>query len=198
MPDRIGSIRRMELLSVADRGAIDAEFQSYWYHLAGKQYTQGKSALDVGAGTGYGMRILREEGAVAVAGIDPLPMTPEIGAADVSAYPVGAYDWCVCCDVIEHVQDDFALLQHMIRVAREGVFFSTPNWNWFHCQNDFHLREYTWRELRDLVMTVAPHAIAELWAGPESPASEPVVSAPSWPALATATNFGVALRWTRG
>ena len=188
----------MELLPVAERGAIDVEFQNYWYRLAGTRYTRGKSVLDVGAGTGYGMRILRETGAALVTGIDPLPMTPEIGAADVSTYPAGAYDWCVCCDVIEHVDDDFALLQHMVRVVREGVFFSTPNWNRFHCANDFHLREYTWRELRDLVMTVAPQAIVELWAGPEFPASEPVVAATSWSALAPATNFGVALRWTRG
>jgi ribosomal protein L11 methylase PrmA len=95
MPARVGNIRRMELLDMDERKAIDREFQDYWYRLAGERYTKGKTVLDVGAGSGYGMRILRENDAAFVAGIDPLPLTPEIGSQDVSAYPTGSFDWCV-------------------------------------------------------------------------------------------------------
>ena len=39
----------------------------------------------------------------------------------------------------------------MIRIARKGVMFTTPNWNLHQCTNPHHFREYTPVELQDLL-----------------------------------------------
>lgn len=45
-------------------------------------------------------------------------------------FPDGAFDWVCCNEVIEHVggsDRQFALVRELYRVARKGVFVSTPN-----------------------------------------------------------------------
>ena len=60
--------------------------------------------MDVGAGSGYGMKIMKKAGASAVGGIDPNPgRDVDFGRGEDI---LGYYDWITCMDVIEHVEDD--------------------------------------------------------------------------------------------
>jgi hypothetical protein len=54
-------------------------------------------------------------------------------------------------DVLEHVEDGTGLLAHLLRVCRLGVLLSTPNYNAWHCQNPYHVKEYTPAELSELL-----------------------------------------------
>lgn len=190
MPARVGSVRRMELVTPEERRAMPDRCQDYWYRIAGEHYTRGHTVLDVGAGTGYGLDILREMGVTMARGIDPLPTGPEVAALDIAEVTPGAYGWVTCMDVIEHVDDDHGLLDHMLRVATQGVFLTTPNWNRFRAQNEFHLREYTPQELRALLADVPGRV--ELWAGGDTPREVPPVRT-GWEGIEGASNFGVAI-----
>jgi len=138
----------MELMPVDERRAIRDDYQAHWYHLAAELAAEAgcKTALDVGAGHGVGMDILRESG-LAVAGIDPLPLRHDILERPVSEVVSDGYDLVTACDVIEHVEEDVAFLRDLLRVARVGVLLSTPNYLISQCRNQHHVREYEPGEL---------------------------------------------------
>ncbi len=195
MPLNEKPFRRMDLLPLDERIALNQALnngkpQEYWYKIAAL-YVRGKTVLDVGAGTGYGEAILREGGALDVRCIDPLPAGPNVAKALVEDWPGPFVDWALAIDVIEHIEDDHAFLRHLLCVAREGVFISTPNWNRFKCQNEFHCREYTPEELRGLL----GDRWCDFWAGDDWPALHPpwLVDDPQ----RAPANFGVAI-WNRG
>lgn len=163
MPEQKGKFFGMEDLPRAARIAVDHEFQAYWYqHVGG--FIPGKAVLDAGAGMGYGRRILNASGALSVTSFDLVALVPWVTVGKIEDYPDQGFDWVVSMDVIEHVDDDVAYLRHMLRIAREAVFFSTPNWNVFHCQNEHHRREYTPKELRELLAAV-PWSGMHIWTG---------------------------------
>lgn len=113
--------------------------------------------IEVGAGTGYGVDIIRAAGATIVHGLDPLPLRQDVIDTPFETVNPKTYDVAVACDVIEHVEDDVGFLRQMLKVAREFVFFSTPNWNVSHAQNDYHVREYMPEELRALLSQQIPN-----------------------------------------
>jgi len=165
MPTRVGNFFAMENLPLAARVSVDREFQTYWYqHVS--QWTSGKRVLDAGAGMGYGRRILNGAGALTTESFDLVSLVPWVKQGRIEDYGLGTFDWVVSMDVIEHVEDDVAFLRNMLRVACEAVFFSTPNWNVFHAQNEHHRREYTPAELRTLLTTV-PWRDVHFWTGDE-------------------------------
>lgn len=112
---------------------------------------QDATVLDVGAADGNGMRIMRELGAAFVSGIDLLPLTSEVDCYDIQNIPPASYDVVTAMDVIEHVEEDLNFIDDMVRIAKFNVFFSTPNWNKSRCKNQYHVREYTPKELIDIV-----------------------------------------------
>ncbi len=194
MPRREKPVVRMERLTPETRAMLPNECQRYWYELA-SEYVRGLSVVDVGSGTGYGMKILASGGASSVAGIDLLPAGPGVELRDVADVPDGAYDVATCLDVIEHVEDDADFLGHLLRVSRRAAFFSTPNWDRFHCANPFHVREYTADELRALIGSFsAEHWCTDDWplSSPsmeQGPRAHPPWRVPDW--TGSETNFGV-------
>jgi len=152
MPIRSGPVTPLESLPIEERRAMPADCQAHWYRLAaGLAVDAGcLNALDVGAGHGLGMDILREHG-LQTAGIDPLPLRADILHRDISEVCDGGYDLVIACDVIEHVEADVWFLIDLLRVARVGVFFSTPNYAFSKCRNPHHVREYTAGELLELL-----------------------------------------------
>lgn len=165
MPEQKGAFVAMETLPLAARIGQDREFQAYWYEHVG-QFVSGKRVLDAGAGMGYGRRIMNASGALSVTSFDLVSLVPWVVQGSIEDYAAGAFDWVVSMDVIEHVDDDLAYLKHLLRVASEAVFFSTPNWNVFHCGNEHHRREYTPKELGQLIASV-PWSTAHFWTGDE-------------------------------
>ncbi len=157
MPRRSGPVSALETISREERLRIDnGRNQENWYNLITTRWAAHHTVLDVGAGLGLGMDILSTAPGARVEGIDPAPMRADITARALAAIPATSYDLVVACDVIEHVEDDRAFLIDLMRVARQRVFFSTPNWNTSHAVNPFHVREYTPEELLALLATVPP------------------------------------------
>jgi SAM-dependent methyltransferase len=105
--------------------------------------------LDVGCGSGEGLKILAGTARKAV-GIDLDERLKrndlDIQIKDLREIPDKSFDAVVCIDVIEHVEDDEALVRQLIRVARKYVFVSTPNFAVNLNLWPYHVREYTPRE----------------------------------------------------
>jgi len=149
MPRREGQVIHLHELSIEERRVHDGRAQQHWYrHVA--PIVAGQTVVDVGAGSGYGMDILREAGA-SVTGLDPLPLREDVICSDHTALAVWSCDYLVAMDVIEHVEDDLGFLATLLGAARIGVFVSTPNWDVSHCVNPHHIREYTLDELLGLI-----------------------------------------------
>jgi len=150
MPDRTGGFTPIESLPLDERLAIDRDWQAHWYRHIG-QLAAPRSVFDAGAGTGYGLSILRAAGCAQVAGFDVVDIGPEVVKASIADYGRGSWDWVIAVDVIEHIQNDKLFLENLLRVAREGVFITTPNWNVSQAENVYHVREYTPLELQELI-----------------------------------------------
>jgi len=190
MPRNPGFAAHMHELTLAERLAQPDRCQERWYRWLAEQLSA-CSALDAGAGTGYGVEILRAAGAEAE-GFDLLPAGPLVQQARIEDYPAQSFDWVVALDVLEHVEDDAGFLVQMRRAARFGVFFSTPNWNQWGSQNPYHIRDYTPEELMGLVGQPAVY-----WSATMNPAW-PMRSAGALAYDDLSAYFGVELSVFRG
>lgn len=132
--------------------------------------------IDAACGSGYGARILIENGAHLVDGIDKSIEAIEEArqgadgglhffVADATELPLpeSAYDVYVSFETIEHVDDDRALVAEARRVLKsDGLFIcSTPNrlvvspGHDFSARpaNPYHVREYVVSELESILRT---------------------------------------------
>jgi ubiquinone/menaquinone biosynthesis C-methylase UbiE len=95
--------------------------------------------LDVGAGTGRGVRFFHEKGRY-IRGIEPVPAL--VAVAESSGVPQGlilhgngyrlpfgdnSFDAVFACGVLHHVKDPAAVVSEMTRVASRAVFLSDSN-----------------------------------------------------------------------
>jgi ubiquinone/menaquinone biosynthesis C-methylase UbiE len=147
------------------------------YHFA-MELVAGKKVADIACGSGYGTQMLARAGARSVHGMDISEEAVEFArtqynapnvtysvanAQELTAISDGEFDVIVSFETIEHLQDVEAYLDEMKRVLRPGGVFvvSTPDrrlasfWYWYfgHPTNPYHAREYTERELLDLLST---------------------------------------------
>jgi 2-polyprenyl-3-methyl-5-hydroxy-6-metoxy-1,4-benzoquinol methylase len=131
-----------------------------------------QSCLDVGGGLGRGKAILLRRSKY-IRSIDIEPALEKYGVvySRVEDENTAGFDWCIAVDVIEHVKDDEHFLSELLRVARRGVFVSTPN-RLHHPEHrwSYHVREYSPEELRKLFQKVAPdyaiiHFSCEIYGG---------------------------------
>jgi len=120
---------------------------SFHHHLARYQFALGRMkggerVLDAGCGTGYGSRLLLQKAATVV-GIDLSPLAiqyarehyhgPGIAFAQMDcqrlAFPDADFDFLVCFEVFEHMEDQDGFLRECLRVMRPGgtLLLSTPN-----------------------------------------------------------------------
>jgi len=144
------------------------------YFLALNQYLGEKeTALDVGFGLGYGLNILAIK-ASSVSGVDVDPKVleycrntvlgrnPRLDHLDIyDGYSLlfhdNHFDLVTCVDVLEHVEDYHRFLDELLRVARKGVFISTPNRRPEYTNPDgtpknyWHLREWNFEELDEIL-----------------------------------------------
>jgi ubiquinone/menaquinone biosynthesis C-methylase UbiE len=123
----------------------------------------GKRVLDAGCGTGYGTRMLAAR-ASAVAGIDlagdvveaiapSMPANVTLTQGDLRELPYedDSFDLISCFEVIEHVEDQAAVLDELRRVLAPGglLGISSPNPDVFPPTNPHHIRELTPDQLRE-------------------------------------------------
>jgi len=124
--------------------------QGGWYEFAAT-FCVAHEVLDVGCGLGKGLEILARVARKAT-GIDQDERLerPGIIKMDLSEVPSKSVDTVVCIDVIEHVEDDHSFVQDLVRVARQQILLSTPNYTASRCQWPYHVREYMPHELNAL------------------------------------------------
>ena len=119
--------------------------QMGWYAFIA-EIAEGRTVLDVGCGSGEGLKLLSGRAAHALGiDLDERLRRPDVNVEikSVEDMPDKSFDIVVCLDVIEHVEADRALLDQLFRVAREAVFITTPNYAWSFNRNPYHVREYT-------------------------------------------------------
>jgi len=144
------------------------------YFLALNKYVdENAKSLDVGFGLGYGLNLLsiksREVNGVdvdvkvldyctnTIVGKNPRLKILKIFDGYDLPFPDNTFDIVTCVDVIEHVEDYNRLIKEMLRVARKGVFLSTPNRRPEYTNKDgspknyWHLREWSFEEFDQIV-----------------------------------------------
>ncbi len=123
------------------------------------QWAAGRRVLDAGCGAGYGAALLAAAGARSVLGVDVAAEAiayadahyhlPNLSyrVADVQSFDGegAAFDLIVSFEVIEHLDDPFALVRTAHRLlAPHGLFVvSTPNVATYPPGNPFHRHELT-------------------------------------------------------
>jgi SAM-dependent methyltransferase len=121
--------------------------------------------LDIGCGAGNMIHHLSRYGRVKGVDVDARPVAmAQARGYDVrqgdpvrgTGFPDSSFDLVTILDVIEHVDDDAALLREAYRVMRPGatLTISTPAFQWLWSYNDVlngHLRRYTPGKLRERV-----------------------------------------------
>lgn len=121
--------------------------QMGWYDWTGKKYCIKKTVLDVGCGMCKGMKALREIGAEDVWGQDIdnrlEGLDKNLMICPLYQIPDKSYDVVTSYDVIEHVIEDIDFFNHLIRIAKETVIITTPNFTRSQARNHCHCREYT-------------------------------------------------------
>lgn len=192
MPLREGGYVPLEGCSESERLVSEQQCQAHWYRHVG-QFVVEKSVLDAGAGTGYGLAILRLAGVAKALGFDLIRIGSEVTKGNIVDYGDSSFDVVLAIDVIEHVLDDVEFLGHLLRVSKEFVFLSTPNWNVYHAQNQYHVREYMPSELRDLIASFGftrPTIDHYIWA---SNSSSGIISCPGFDPDETSENYAIML-----
>lgn len=149
---------------------LEVPVQVEAYLLCRDKYLKpGDTVLDIGFGLGFGLQIMAGK-AENLFGLDVDPSAVHRATRVFQGHPrvrnVALYDGLrlplpdrsvdvvTCVDVIEHVEDYGGLLLEMRRVAQRVVFISTPNRRPEYTRPDgrprnrWHLREWTWEELR--------------------------------------------------
>lgn len=125
--------------------------------------------LDVGCGTGEGARIIGPAGEIH--GVDvsaeALALAEGQGYASLRqgtgenlGFPDGCFDGALALDVLEHVEDDAAMLRECARVLRPGgiLILTVPAYRWLWSGHDEvfgHRRRYVRSELMEKIKTAS-------------------------------------------
>lgn len=130
------------------------------YNTAAK-YISGK-LLEVGSGEGYGIPILIDSTKKYIA-VDKHKPTNEKDFGDKFLFkkmnlpPLlfedESFDSLISFQVIEHIEDDDTFVEELARVVKKGgkAVITTPNRLMSLTRNPWHVREYTWQQLRSLL-----------------------------------------------
>ena len=119
--------------------------------------------LDLGCGAGNMIHHLSRYGTVQGVEIDPRPLAVarrrgyDVQSGDATQplpFEEGSFDLVSALDLIEHNEDDVAILREAHRLLRQGghLVITVPAFMWLWSHNDVinaHVRRYTASELRD-------------------------------------------------
>lgn len=103
--------------------------------------------LDIGAGTGDDIMMLKQHGNIYALDIDEqalsliddaLVVEKKLGSACAIPYQAGTFDVVVAFDVLEHVEDDSLMVDEIMRVLKSGghFIFTVPAFNCLYSSHD--------------------------------------------------------------
>jgi SAM-dependent methyltransferase len=161
----------LERLDPADEAGTLVASEHFLRYRWAAEIVAGKSVLDAGCGTGYGVALMAEAGAERVVGVDiaaeavsrarQLAKDAELVVADVHKLPFEdqAFDVVTCFEVIEHVERAEDVLNELERVLREGgvLLLSSPNRDAYPAGNPHHVSEFVPDELRAELQGLFPN-----------------------------------------
>lgn len=158
-------------MDLKEHNALGSQADSHWYYvskarmMAGHLPEKRRLVLDVGAGIGwFGKWLLRNSGVEQVVCVDP-----GYGVPDQTVDYMGRRlrfvqsiretdaDVVLLMDVLEHVDDDVAVLKHYWELAQPGTTFiiTVPAFSFlWSSHDDFleHRRRYTIGSLRETIL----------------------------------------------
>lgn len=129
--------------------------------------------LELGTGTGYGLQLLAAASksltsvdktlAVAKAAVPDTVVVKKMKFPPLAGLASGSYDFVVSFQVVEHIKNDKFFLQEVKRALKAGGKFivTTPNKEASLTRNPFHVREYTFNQLRNLLLDCGFKNVAE-------------------------------------
>lgn len=124
--------------------------------------------LEIGTGSGYGIDVIapHAQAFITIDKCDPpidISMLDNVEFRRMSVPPLSgitssSQDFVITFQVIEHIKNDFALLEEIHRVLRPGgkLIITTPNKKMSLTRNPWHVREYTCDELSNLLGSYFP------------------------------------------
>jgi SAM-dependent methyltransferase len=129
-----------------------------------------RHVLDVGAGSGFFSRLLLEHGAGQATCVDPAYDAEHAETHTgrpirfVRSVAAGEFDLLLLMDVLEHVDDDVALLREYVERAPVGARFliTVPAFQWLWSGHDVfleHRRRYTLSQLEQVVARAGLHGL---------------------------------------
>jgi len=149
---------------IFDPGRATFHLDRYQFAAA---HVRDRSVADIACGTGYGSRVLRQQGAATeVWGIDICPEAIDYALArhavegvhfrqapgEATGLPAATFQAVVSFETIEHVPDDRALLKEFARILVPGglLICSTPN-QWPLEIAPHHVREYNREQFQSVL-----------------------------------------------
>lgn len=114
--------------------------QGCWQTTLAK-YLNNCTILDVGAGLGESKKRMSIRG-IEVTTYDPAPGLPVDITGDLDQIPDNSFDYVTAFDVFEHIPTPEQFLLDLKRIARRGVFLTTPNLEHTKGTHVYHFREY--------------------------------------------------------
>lgn len=128
--------------------------------------SENKKILDIGAGTGIVLKILKDFGVIfgiehsrqAIKYLKERRLKQIICADANQSLPFrnGTFDIITCLDVLEHLENDVGLLKEMIRISKPGgcILVAVPAFKIFWSPHDValhHKRRYTRRNILETI-----------------------------------------------
>jgi 2-polyprenyl-3-methyl-5-hydroxy-6-metoxy-1,4-benzoquinol methylase len=130
-------------------------------------FVKNKILLDAGCGTGYADNVWVKAGAAHIDAFDISDEAVSFASKNYKSKKISFkkrdlnsavfkknyYDICVSIEVLEHVENfEFHLNQLYQSLKKNGLLFlSTPNADCTDGRNEFHVKEFTYKEMRDLL-----------------------------------------------
>jgi len=155
---------------VPGAGTSDVQHEHMHRYRIGSKLAAGKRVLDLGSGEGYGAALLSAV-AASVTGLDAAQHAVAhaaaryrnagiefvVGSAEDPPLPSASYDLITCFELIEHVDDQSAVMASAERLLAPGgvLLLSTPDRATYNASlvqpNEFHVRELDQSELEQLL-----------------------------------------------
>ena len=155
-------------MDLKEIGKVDPD--NFWYYLykgqfifdkAIKSFNKSEILFDVGAGSGYFASIfVKNKKTIKAYCIDPFYSKDQLGNKNdlnfVTAPPIEKADVLLFIDVLEHLEDDSALLKSYISSSSADALFviSVPAFKSLWSNHDVfleHFRRYRKKDLRNLI-----------------------------------------------